>query len=66
MGTVAVVTERYLADIWPSALLSVQILRLSITIAASVLVLCGAAQALRMDEFNDARRRIMAKLTGSV
>ena len=66
MGSVAVVTERYLADIWPSALLSVQILRLSITIAASVLVLCGAAQALRMDEFNDARRRIIAKLTGTV
>jgi len=55
-----------LADIWPSALLSVQILRLSITIAVSVLVLGGAAQALRMDEFNDARRRLIAKLTGTV
>ena len=62
MGIAAAAAERWLASRWPTSDLLAQTVRLGSAIAVGLFVLAIAARALRIDEFDDARRRLLARL----
>ena len=61
MGATAYAVNRWLPPLLPSAALVWQIVSLTLAIAAALLVLAGAAWALRIEEFNDSMRMVLGR-----
>ena len=65
MGLAAAAAERWLASVWPTPEVLGQTIRLGSAIAVGLVVLAGTARVLRIEEFDEARRRILARLRPS-
>ena len=65
MGLAAAAAERWLASVWPKPEVLGQTIRLGSAIAVGLVVLAGTARVLRIEEFDEARRRILARLRPS-
>ena len=62
MGAAALATEHWLVALWPSPALVGQAVRLGSAIGVGLVVLAVAAKLLRLEEFDEARRRVLARL----
>lgn len=62
MGVAVVVSESTLRNLWPNVSLAAQAVRLFGVIAIGLGVLGLMARVLRIHEFNEARRQVMARL----
>ena len=65
MGLAAAAAERWWASVWPTPEVLGQTIRLGSAIAVGLVVLAGTARVLRIEEFDEARRRILARLRPS-
>ena len=65
MGLAAAAAERWLASVWPTPEVLGQTIRLGSAIAVGLVVLAGTARVLRIEEFDEARQRILARLLPS-
>ncbi len=65
MGLAAAAAERWWASVWPTPEVLGQTIRLGSAIAVGLVVLAGTAWVLRIEEFDEARRRILARLRPS-
>ena len=65
MGLAAAAAERWWASVWPTSEVLGQTIRLGSAIAVGLVVLAGTARVLRIEEFDEARRRILARLLPS-
>ena len=61
MGLAAGATERWWASLWPTPEVVGQTIRLGSAIVVGLVVLAGAARVLRIEEFAEARRRILTR-----
>ncbi len=61
MGLAAGATERWWASLWPTPDVVGQTIRLGSAIFVGLVVLAGAARVLRIEEFDEARRRILTR-----
>ena len=62
MGVAAAATHAGLLDVWPAPTLLTQAARLFTAIAVALIVLAVSARVLRIHEFDEARRQLMARL----
>ena len=65
MGLAAAAAERWWASVWPTPAVLGQTIRLGSAIAVGLVVLAGTARVLRIEEFDEARRRLLARLRPS-
>ncbi|MDP6608959.1 MAG: murein biosynthesis integral membrane protein MurJ [Vicinamibacterales bacterium] len=63
MGWAALATERWLATFWTDPTTWQRAIGVGSAIGVGVVVLTAAARVLRIEEFNEARRRLMARLS---
>jgi putative peptidoglycan lipid II flippase len=61
MGAAAYGIDRWLSTVLPATALIWQIIGLTVTIAAALLVLAAAAWVLRIEEFNDSVRMVLGR-----
>ena len=61
MGAAGLATHSWLVGVWPSSALLVQLGRVGISIALSLIVLVGCAHLLRIHEWNQAQQRLLGQ-----
>lgn len=64
MGAAAHLSEHWLETVLPGASSAVRLARVGLSIGGGLVVLAAGARALRLAEFNEARRLVIARVSG--